>query len=100
MRFYSAIVAALAVAQGVSAVDVQKSVIVSFPMDTTDDILNRAKDDIRKAGGMITHEYKLIKAFAANAPQKIIETVTAWSAEYQGTIEEDQTVRILSSNDK
>ena len=61
MRFFSTIVATLAVAQGVAAVDVQKSVIVSFPTGTTDDIVNRAKDDIRKAGGIITHEYQLIK---------------------------------------
>ncbi|KAI1657470.1 hypothetical protein F4813DRAFT_389648 [Daldinia decipiens] len=115
MRFSSAIAAALAVAAGVSAVDIQKSVIVSFPSGTTDDIVNRAKDDIRKAGGVITHEYQLIKyalisidvllltyvfyfdcitGFAAKAPQKILETVSAWSAEYNAVIEEDQVVKI------
>ncbi|KAI1382738.1 uncharacterized protein F4822DRAFT_435116 [Hypoxylon trugodes] len=97
MRFFTTIAAALAVAQGVYAVDVQKSVIVSFPSETTDDIVNRAKDDIRKAGGVITHEYQLIKGFAAKAPQKIIETVSAWSAEFHATVEEDQVVEISSS---
>ncbi|KAI6093013.1 hypothetical protein F4821DRAFT_253757 [Hypoxylon rubiginosum] len=99
MRFFSTIVAALAVAQGVSAVDVQKSVIVSFPTETTDDVVNRAKDDIRKAGGVITHEYQLIKGFAAKAPQKILETVSAWSAEFHAVIEEDQMVEISTSHD-
>ncbi|KAI2617268.1 hypothetical protein GGS26DRAFT_596438 [Hypomontagnella submonticulosa] len=98
MRFFSAIVAALAVAHGVSAVDVQKSVIVSFPSETTDDVVNRAKEDIRKAGGIITHEYQLIKGFAAKAPQKILETVSAWSAEFNAVIEEDQVVEISSGN--
>ncbi|KAI8962063.1 hypothetical protein F5Y11DRAFT_347883 [Daldinia sp. FL1419] len=96
MRFFSTIAAALAVAAGVSAVDIQKSVIVSFPSGTTDDIVNRAKDDIRNAGGVITHEYQLIKGFAAKAPQKILETVSAWSAEYNAVIEEDQVVQISS----
>ncbi|KAL7624570.1 hypothetical protein AAE478_006137 [Parahypoxylon ruwenzoriense] len=99
MRFLSTIAAALAVAQGVSAVDIQKSIIVSFPSETTDDIVNRAKDDIRKAGGIITHEYQLIKGFAAKAPQKIIETVSAWSAEFNAVIEEDQVVQINTSSE-
>ncbi|KAI0182086.1 hypothetical protein GGR52DRAFT_67091 [Hypoxylon sp. FL1284] len=99
MRFFSAIVAALALAQGASAVDVQKSVIVSFPTTATDDVVNRAKDDIRKAGGMITHEYQLIKGFAAKAPQKIIESVSAWSSEFHAVIEEDQMVEVSTSHD-
>ncbi|KAI1471505.1 uncharacterized protein F4812DRAFT_181319 [Daldinia caldariorum] len=98
MRFFTTIAAALAVAAGVSAVDIEKSVIVSFPSGTTDDIVNRAKDDIRKAGGVITHEYQLIKGFAAKAPQKILETVSAWSAEYNAVIEEDQVVQISGEN--
>jgi hypothetical protein len=39
----------------------QKAVIVSYPNDTPDSVLNQAKDAIKAAGGMITHEYKLIK---------------------------------------
>ncbi|OTA92562.1 hypothetical protein M434DRAFT_74447 [Hypoxylon sp. CO27-5] len=98
MRFFSTIVTALAVAHGASAVDIQKSVIVSFPTETTDDIINRAKDDIRNAGGIITHEYQLIKGFAAKAPQKILESVSAWSAEYHAVIEEDQIVEVQTNS--
>ncbi|KAI1175776.1 hypothetical protein F4777DRAFT_304938 [Nemania sp. FL0916] len=94
MRFLSVIAATLAIAQGAAAVDIQKAIIVSFPHVTPDDVVNRAMDDIRKAGGTITHEYKLLKGFAAKAPQKIIESVTAWSSEYHATIEEDQIVDI------
>jgi len=39
----------------------QKAVIVSYPDDTPDSIVDQAKDAIKAAGGIITHEYKLIK---------------------------------------
>jgi hypothetical protein len=39
----------------------QKAVIVSYPNETPDHILDQAKDAIKAAGGIITHEYKLIK---------------------------------------
>jgi hypothetical protein len=39
----------------------QKAVIVSYPNDTPDSIVVQAMDAIKAAGGMITHEYKLIK---------------------------------------
>lgn len=44
-----------------AAAQPQKSVIVSYPNDTPDSIVNQAKDAIVAAGGVITHEYKLIK---------------------------------------
>ena len=39
----------------------QKSVIVSYPNDTPDSVVQQAMGAIKDAGGMITHEYKLIK---------------------------------------
>jgi hypothetical protein len=39
----------------------QKSVIVSFPADTPSYVLEQAKSAVLKAGGMITHEYQIIK---------------------------------------
>ncbi|KAI0001549.1 hypothetical protein F4779DRAFT_622399 [Xylariaceae sp. FL0662B] len=98
MRFLSTVIAALAVAQGAPAVDVQKAIIVSFPTETADDVVSKAMDQIRTAGGVITHQYKLIKGFAAKAPQKAIDEVTAWTAEFLATIEEDQIVEVLTSN--
>jgi hypothetical protein len=44
-----------------AAAQPQKSVIVSYPNDTPDTIVDQAKDAIIAAGGVITHEYKLIK---------------------------------------
>ncbi|KAI0856326.1 hypothetical protein F4860DRAFT_418625 [Xylaria cubensis] len=98
MRFLTVAAAVLAVAQGALAVDIQKAIIMSFPSETPDDVVSRAMDDIRKAGGTITHEYKLLKGFAAKAPQKIIESVTTWSSEYHAVIEEDQVVEISHPN--
>ena len=42
---------------------------------------------------MITHEYNLIKAFAAKAPAKVLETVQALGIENSVLIEEDQMVQ-------
>jgi hypothetical protein len=39
----------------------QKAVIISYPDNTPDNVVNQAMDAIKAAGGMITHEYKLIK---------------------------------------
>jgi hypothetical protein len=39
----------------------QKAVIVTYPEDTPDYVLDKAMAAIEAAGGMITHEYKLIK---------------------------------------
>lgn len=61
MRFLTAATAALAIAQGAFAVDIQKAIIMTFPQGTPDSVVNRAMEDIRKAGGTITHEYKLLK---------------------------------------
>lgn len=46
---------------GLSAAAPQKSVIVSYPDDTPNNVVQQAMDAIKNAGGVITHEYKLIK---------------------------------------
>ena len=35
----------------------KKSVVVSYPKDTPDHVVEQAMEGIRKAGGYITHEY-------------------------------------------
>lgn len=42
----------------------QKAVIISYPDNTPEQVLEKAKQAIIDAGGMITHEYKLIKFVA------------------------------------
>ena len=61
MRLIAFLIAALTVVSGAFAVDVQKSFIVSYQDDTPDSVVNEAKDKIINAGGVITHEYQLIK---------------------------------------
>ncbi|TGO66619.1 hypothetical protein BOTNAR_0057g00020 [Botryotinia narcissicola] len=77
---------------GLSTAAPQKSVIVSYPDDTPNDVVQQAMDAIKKAGGTITHEYNLIKGFAAKAPAQVLVTVQAWGNNYHAVIEEDQVV--------
>ncbi|KAI2631753.1 hypothetical protein GGS21DRAFT_491656 [Xylaria nigripes] len=95
MRFLTVAAAALAIAQGAFATGgTLKAIIMTFPRETPDDVVSRAMDDIRQAGGIITHQYNLLKGFAAKAPQSVVDTVTAWSSEYHAVIEDDQIVEI------
>lgn len=98
MKVSAILAAALTTAQAVYAVDVQKSVIVTYDEGTPDNIVRQAMDAIKSAGGIITHEYKFIKAFAAKAPEKILGTVQAWGNQYNAAIEEDQVVTINTNN--
>jgi len=68
----------------------QKAVVISFPANTPSRIVEEMKNAILKAGGTITHEYKIIKAFAATAPTKALDTVRILAADYNPSIEEDQ----------
>ncbi|KAL2066455.1 hypothetical protein VTL71DRAFT_2526 [Oculimacula yallundae] len=74
----------------------QKSVIISWPDSTPGHIVDEAMSAIKAAGGMITHEYKLIKGFAAKCPPKALQELQVASNEYQMVIEEDQMVSINS----
>ncbi|KAG7285328.1 hypothetical protein NEMBOFW57_009950 [Staphylotrichum longicolle] len=92
MRLFSFLIAALTLVAGVIAVDIQKSVIVTYPPETPDSIVNQAKKAIVDAGGIITHEYTLIKGFAARVGEQVLGTVSAWGKDYQVLVEEDQEV--------
>ena len=48
--------------------------------------------DFAQKGGVITHEYQLIKAFAANAPAKALDSVQAMGSQYNAVVEDDQIV--------
>ncbi|KAF2861237.1 hypothetical protein K470DRAFT_246015 [Piedraia hortae CBS 480.64] len=70
----------------------ERQVIVSYPNDTPVSVLEQAKAAIVKAGGIIEHEYNIIKGFAAKAPAKALETVHTLGAKYNVLIEDDQVV--------
>ncbi|KAK4240269.1 hypothetical protein C8A03DRAFT_42223 [Achaetomium macrosporum] len=95
MRLYSFLLAALTLLSGVTAVDVHKSVLITYPPETPDSVVNQAKKAVVDAGGVITHEYTLIKGFAAKVGEKVIDTVSAWGQEYQVLVEEDEEVHAL-----
>lgn len=61
MRLFSFVLAALALFSGAIAVDIQKSVLVTYPPETPNSVVDQAKKAIVDAGGIITHEYTLIK---------------------------------------
>lgn len=76
----------------------QKSIIVSYPKGTPDWVVDQAKQAIISAGGIITHEYNLIKGFAAKAPETVMAEISSMSADggYKANVEEDQVVTIQS----
>jgi hypothetical protein len=76
------------------AVAPRKAVIVSYPDETPDSIINHAMDVIREAGGVITHEYTLFKGFAATASAKVLESVSTLGEAYPPLIEEDGVVTV------
>ncbi|KAJ9295359.1 hypothetical protein DTO271G3_6182 [Paecilomyces variotii] len=88
---YSLVLGLLPIAQAVSP---QKSFIVTYPKDTPESVLTTAKNAITEAGGLITHEYHLIKGFAAKASASAIENLSTFSSIYSPSIEEDQIVSI------
>jgi spermidine/putrescine-binding protein len=44
-----------------AATQPQKSVIITWPSDAPDHIIDAARDAIESAGGVITHEYKILR---------------------------------------
>jgi hypothetical protein len=57
MRFATLSVLTALFAATTMAAAPQRSVIISFPNETPDHIVEEAKEGIRKAKGVITHEY-------------------------------------------
>ncbi|CAK7216826.1 hypothetical protein SBRCBS47491_002960 [Sporothrix bragantina] len=92
MRPASIFAAVMALAMGAAAVDVKKQVIITYESNTPDWVLTEAKDAIVAAGGLITHEYNLIKGFAATAGEKVLESVQVMGSKYQALVEDDKVV--------
>ncbi|KAK3314914.1 hypothetical protein B0H66DRAFT_605831 [Apodospora peruviana] len=98
MRLFAFFLAALSLLiAGVIAVDIQKSVIITYPESTPDSVLDAAKKAIEDGGGIITHEYHLIKGFAAKLGEKVLDEVSALGKTYNAVIEEDQIVSTFQS---
>ncbi|KAH6717854.1 hypothetical protein BKA61DRAFT_475274 [Leptodontidium sp. MPI-SDFR-AT-0119] len=94
MRFTIFSILALATV-ALTATMPQKSVIISYEDNNTpDSVIEEAKAAIKAAGGIITHEYQLIKGFACKAPAKALELVQIAGNDWKAVIEEDQMVSI------
>ena len=81
-----------------AAVVPMHSVIISFPAEAPDHLLQNAKDAVIAAKGKITHEYNIIKGFAAQLPKSAMETIQTMSTEYPALIESDGLVTTQGNN--
>jgi hypothetical protein len=77
----------------------QKPVVVSYPEDTPASVIQNAIEEIKKDGGTITHEYALIKGFAAKVAEATLDKISTMSEKFAPYIEEDVIVRIDGSTD-
>ncbi|EXJ61109.1 hypothetical protein A1O7_05262 [Cladophialophora yegresii CBS 114405] len=77
----------------------QKPVVISFPDDTPSSIIDMAIAEIKKDGGIVTHEYSLIKGFAAKVSEVTLNKISAMAEAYAPYIEDDYVVKIDGSTD-
>ncbi|KAJ9601975.1 hypothetical protein H2200_013534 [Cladophialophora chaetospira] len=77
----------------------QKPVVVSFPENTPSSIIEKAIAEIKKDGGIITHEYSLIKGFAAKVSEVTLTKIAELSEAYAPYIEDDYVVKLDGSTD-
>ncbi|POS71515.1 hypothetical protein DHEL01_v210086 [Diaporthe helianthi] len=94
MKLIAYLLLALSAVSSAFAVEAQKSFLISFPGDTSDSVIDAAKTQIADAKGVITHEYTLIKAFAATAGEKVYESLQVWAQSTGAIVEEDQVVTL------
>ncbi|KAG8160215.1 hypothetical protein KVR01_009751 [Diaporthe batatas] len=94
MKLIAYLLLALSAIGGALAVEAQKSFLVSFPEETSDGIIDAAKKQIADAKGVVTHEYTIIKAFAATAGEKVFESLQVWAQDTGATVEEDKVVTL------
>ncbi|TDZ23015.1 Uncharacterized protein C8034_v001252 [Colletotrichum sidae] len=91
MRPFALLLAAFTVVPSVFAVDQMKSVIIWAPDDSTpDSVIAKAREAIVAANGKITHDYSLIRGFAAITGAKVLESVQTFSDGLK--IDDDQQV--------
>lgn len=117
MRFYTTIlfVCALIVA-ALARPPPLKMVVVSYPKDTPPSIVDKAIEEVSKAGGVVTHQYckntrpqpttvhgltlhlALIKGFTAKVSDAMIETINTLSTDkYPAFVEDDSIITISNS---
>ncbi|RVX66776.1 hypothetical protein B0A52_08969 [Exophiala mesophila] len=96
MRFYTTIliICALFVA-ALARPPPLKMVVVSYPNDTPPSIVDKAIEEVRNAGGIVTHQYSLIKGFTAKVSDAMIEKINTLSNDkYPAFVEDDSIITI------
>lgn len=66
--------------------------IVRFKEGTPDDVVSKAKEDIKAAGGSVGHEYSLFPGFSAKLPDFHVNTLKGHP--HIDGLEEDKEVSI------
>ncbi|KAF2016550.1 hypothetical protein BU24DRAFT_462693 [Aaosphaeria arxii CBS 175.79] len=66
-----------------------KAVIISYPNETPQSLVDQAMESIEQAGGVITHKYNIIKGFACQAPAAVLESIHSLSTQFAALVEED-----------
>ncbi|CAN8103500.1 unnamed protein product [Discula destructiva] len=94
MKLFAYLLLLLSAVMGIAAVDVQKSFLMSFSKDASDSSMNEAKQKIIDAKGTITHEYTLLKGFAATAGEKVYESLQVFAQDIGANVEEDLNVQV------
>jgi len=74
----------------------QRQMLFTYPKDTPISVMDEAKDTIRNGGGMVTHEFDLIKGFIATTTTKALEQIKTLSSQWIPNVEDDG---IVSAND-
>ncbi|KAI9716867.1 MAG: hypothetical protein M1828_007528 [Chrysothrix sp. TS-e1954] len=69
----------------------QQAIMVTFPAETSDGVVADARGALEKAGGVVTHEFQLIKGFAAKASKKAMGMLKAFE-EDGAVVEGDEMV--------
>ncbi|GAB7366090.1 hypothetical protein MBLNU230_g7655t1 [Neophaeotheca triangularis] len=92
--FFQTTLVSLLAAFAMATQDNKKSVIVSYDKDTPSSVMETAMEHIRQAGGVITHEYTIIKGFAADTSAEALENVQTMGNDHSVVIEDDQPMSI------
>ncbi|EXJ80082.1 hypothetical protein A1O3_08368 [Capronia epimyces CBS 606.96] len=97
MRFHLGLVLLGLVASVLALPALQKPVIVQYPDDTPSSVIEKAIEEIKKDGGIITHEYSLIKGFAARVSEVTLTKISTMADAYVPYIENDYVVHVDGS---
>ncbi|KEF51292.1 uncharacterized protein A1O9_12642 [Exophiala aquamarina CBS 119918] len=93
MRLFITVLLALITA-GLARPAALKTVIVSYPNDTPSSVVDKAIEEVINAGGIVTHEYSLIKGFSAKVSDSMIDTINTLTENYTPLVELDNIVTI------